>query len=275
MLKARIITAIFLAIGFLAAVFFLPTGLFSILMGVTVLAAAYEWSAFASMKTVFARVMLTLGLAVCMWLFHINPLFAGAVEWVLYAAAIWWMLVFFAVMMRSKPIVEVTGFSPPVMLFAFVVLIPAWIAIVMLHAYPDRGPFLLLYAFSIVWIADIAAFFAGRRFGKVKLAPLVSPGKTREGMLGALGCLLAYSALMAYLFDYTGRSMMLFISISMIAGLLSVGGDLFESLMKRRVGLKDSGNILPGHGGLMDRLDSVTAALPVFLAGMLWTGLLR
>jgi phosphatidate cytidylyltransferase len=151
----------------------------------------------------------------------------------------------------------------------FFVLVPAWLALARLHA---SDPQLLLYLLLLVVAADIGAYFAGRRFGKNKLAPRVSPGKTWEGVLGGL----AASALMALIgvrwFEVSAAS---FIGLCALVVAASIVGDLTESLFKRHAGLKDSGSLLPGHGGLLDRVDSITAAAPVFLVGLDRLGLLR
>ena len=137
-----------------------------------------------------------------------------------------------------------------------------------LHGSDDHGASYFLYVFFIVWAADVGAYFSGKRFGRHKLAPLVSPGKTIEGMLGGLLCVSALAALAAWWFGYSGREAWVFVALSLLAALFSVFGDLFESLLKRQANIKDSSSLLPGHGGVLDRIDSVLAAAPVFLFGI-------
>ena len=136
-----------------------------------------------------------------------------------------------------------------------------------------RSPWLVLAAMAIVWIADTAAYFAGRAFGRRKLAPLVSPGKTWEGVFGGLAASVLLAALVLPLLGLSWSSLPALALLTLATAAISVVGDLFESLMKRHSGVKDSGAIFPGHGGLMDRLDSLLAALPVFVVGKAWLGL--
>ena len=140
------------------------------------------------------------------------------------------------------------------------------LAMYTLHTRTD-GPQWLLYGLMLVWVADTGAYFSGRRFGRNKLAPAISPGKTREGVLGAMVLVTVYSIIAAYYFglDFSGTVYLLLLAV--ILTLVSVAGDLYESVLKREHGVKDSGRILPGHGGALDRIDSVLAAMPVFVAG--------
>jgi phosphatidate cytidylyltransferase len=134
------------------------------------------------------------------------------------------------------------------------------------------GGEMLLYLFSLVWIADIGAYFSGRRFGKRKLAPAISPGKTWEGFFGGQLANLLWIACIYQLSSGWGLSLFQFLLISVATSLVSVVGDLFESVLKREAGVKDSGKLLPGHGGVLDRIDSVIAASPVFVAGIFVAG---
>jgi phosphatidate cytidylyltransferase len=149
----------------------------------------------------------------------------------------------------------------------WVVLLGGWMALVELQS---RSPWLVLAAMAIVWIADTAAYFSGRAFGRRKLAPEISPGKTWEGVYGALAAVALYTFLLLTLAAPAGLANALDASVIaasiacalMITG-ISVIGDLFESLMKRHAGVKDSGNLLPGHGGVLDRIDALLAAMPL------------
>jgi phosphatidate cytidylyltransferase len=145
-----------------------------------------------------------------------------------------------------------------------VVLLPTWVALLYLHA---RGPAVLLGVMAVVWTADTAAYFAGRQFGRHKLAPAISPGKTWEGVAGALAALAIYAAVLSQ--QTTMPLLPLFL---MVAGLLysSVLGDLYESWIKRVAGMKDSGTLLPGHGGVLDRIDALTSTLPIATGMLMW-----
>jgi phosphatidate cytidylyltransferase len=149
-------------------------------------------------------------------------------------------------------------------------LVPAWLAVVTLIAVDTRAPWLLLSLLLVIWSADIGAYFCGRAWGRHRLAPLLSPGKTLEGVGGGLGAALLTAFLLGSLLWHFDRGALAFwLALCAVAALFSVAGDLHESLQKRRAGVKDSGHLLPGHGGVFDRIDSLTAAAPVFLAGWL------
>ncbi len=127
----------------------------------------------------------------------------------------------------------------------------------------------MLFLLVLIWIADSGAYFAGRRWGRVKLAPAVSPGKTREGVYGALAGAMLCALALAWMRPEIGAALVT-IPLCLLTCLVSVAGDLFESLIKRQAGVKDSGTLLPGHGGVLDRIDSLTAAAPVFVFGLMW-----
>jgi phosphatidate cytidylyltransferase len=145
----------------------------------------------------------------------------------------------------------------------------AWIALVRLHAVPSGGPVLVLALLILVWLADSAAYFTGRAFGRHRLAPVVSPGKTVEGLAGAMAGAAAFGAALAGLGVVDSAGLMVTIALCVVVAVLSVAGDLFESFAKRSAGQKDSGHLLPGHGGVLDRIDSLIAAAPVFVLGLL------
>lgn len=262
MLKARIVTALFLASGLLAALFLLPRlGSVAAFTGIVAI-AAWEWGGLlkAGMK---ARWLF--GLATwlpCAALYSLGmPVTLLVALWFL-ALGFWVLLVPVWFRQRWTLRADASGF-----LVGWLLLIPSWAGMVSLQA---RDPWLLLAALALVWVADIAAYFSGRAFGRHKLAPSISPGKTWEGALGAgLGVIL-YAAVVGVA---TGRLAPLnWLEITFTAmGLLlltavSILGDLFESLAKRQAGVKDSSALLPGHGGVLDRIDSLTSSLP--LAGL-------
>ena len=151
-------------------------------------------------------------------------------------------------------------------------LIPAWASVVALHGVDPGGPQLVISLLILVSVADSGAYFAGRHWGRVKLAPAISPGKTREGVYGALAGSVIFALLLAWFRPETGHPALL-VLLCLAVTLISVAGDLFESLLKRQAGVKDSGKLLPGHGGVLDRIDSLTAAAPLYLLGLLHLGL--
>ncbi|NOR40680.1 MAG: phosphatidate cytidylyltransferase, partial [Gammaproteobacteria bacterium] len=152
-------------------------------------------------------------------------------------------------------------------------LVPAWAALTTLHASGADGPKLTLMLLVLVWLADSGAYFAGRQWGKTKLAPAISPGKTWEGVYGGLLSSLVFAAVAGGLYSHSFGWTLKFMLVAAVTVLFSVAGDLLESLMKRHSGIKDSGHIIPGHGGIFDRIDGLVAAAPMFLIGFLWLGL--
>jgi len=151
-------------------------------------------------------------------------------------------------------------------------IVPAWAALGLIHAQPPHGNRWLLLAFLMVWAADTGAYFVGRRFGRRKLSPRISPNKTVEGLLGGLGAGLVVALVGAPLAGATVAQLPAVALVAVCAVGFSVIGDLFESLLKRHVGVKDSGHLMPGHGGMLDRIDGVIAAMPVFALGKAWLG---
>ena len=184
---------------------------------------------------------------------------------VLWIALLWWAIAFLWILRYPTTV-------PPAVaaLAGLLVLIPSWLALVAILRVPEHGPAFALLALCIVFAGDIGAFFAGHRFGRVKLAPQVSPGKTWEGLIG--GVLLA--ALTAAAGGaFLGLSPGIMVPVGLGVAALSVVGDLTESMFKRSVGAKDSGHLIPGHGGVLDRIDSITAAMPLFALVLSWLGL--
>jgi phosphatidate cytidylyltransferase len=197
------------------------------------------------------------------------PLFITAVIWV---AIAWWLMILLFVLTypRSSHLWNnaiIKGLA------GFFILIPAWLAMASLHGSGPDGPYYALYLFMMIWLADSAAYFSGRLWGKNKLAPHVSPGKSWEGVFGALAAVVIYTVIAGYFLGALrmgiGNSL-IFIVISLFAVLASVLGDLAESMFKRQAHLKDSGTLFPGHGGVLDRFDSLTAAAPWFLLCYWW-----
>ena len=165
----------------------------------------------------------------------------------------------------NKNINLTSSFSKTII--GIVILIPAWLSLVLIHL-SSSGVSLMLFLFFLIWLADSAAYFSGRRFGSKKLANNVSPGKTWEGVYGALTMSLLFGASYAFYTDMKFMVAVNFILLTLFTASFSILGDLVESMFKRMAGIKDSSNILPGHGGVLDRIDSLTSAAPVFFAGL-------
>ncbi|MFT6777775.1 MAG: phosphatidate cytidylyltransferase [Paraglaciecola sp.] len=278
MLKQRIITALILAPLVLFAILYLPLFSFQIMIALVVGLGAWEWSSMSGMTRTFTKsAYAALVVAICLVLSMLLPTdliwYQGQLSNlyinILSVAAIWWIVSLG--MIIAYPSYSSVWYTSKLLrgIFGVFTLIPTWVAVVSLRTNlydvdPYYGASLIFYVLGIVWAADIGAFFVGVKFGKHKLRPEVSPGKTIEGLMGgvfASSAIIAFAAL-HYQVDPSR------IWLHIVVGALTVGvsalGDLNESMFKRCAGIKDSGKLLPGHGGVMDRIDSLTAAFPVF-----------
>ena len=265
MLLQRVLTALVLIPLVFAGVLYLPPPAFAAVLGGVVLLGGHEWARLAGFEGPRAGWLVMAGLAAAMLPGYLLLDGAGWI-WVAGAATGWWAWVT-ASLLAGRAASVVPGSPAGRVLLAPVILLPTWAALVALRATGEDGPWLVLFLLTLIWVADSAAYFVGRRWGRVKLAPAISPGKSREGVYGALAGALLWSVLLILLRPETGPPL----GVALLAAavcLVSVVGDLFESLMKRRAGLKDSGTLLPGHGGVLDRIDSLTAAAPLFLFGL-------
>lgn len=284
MLKQRILTAAVLIPVALAAIFLLPLPLFGLAVTAVLALAAWEWSPLMGVCNVAGRLaytaLNTVILAVLYWLTPINGIWSadGMVEWLYYivlVGGIWWLLAIALVFNfpRSKALWQRSRLF--VGAFGILILVPAWVALMTLRSLnydsnPMFGGWTVLFVFVLVWAADIGAYFAGKRFGRRKLMPNVSPGKTMEGFIGGLFLAVLVMFIVSLVLELPTELMLGYYIIGVATVLVSVFGDLNESMFKRCAGVKDSGSILPGHGGILDRIDSLTSALPIFLLGYLW-----
>ena len=274
MLKNRILTASILAPAVILAILLLPDLWFAVAWGLAIAACAWEWSNLAGLASVPARAGFV---AACVGAMTSYQQWAGTVEeWLAWPVVAWWFV--FGVLLRKMPakLASVQYPAAARLLVGGGVLVSAWILTVWTRH--NLGPLQLLYLFLLVWLADIAAYFAGKRWGMTKLCPEISPGKTVEGVYGGLGAVALFALATAaalFAFGEEGSSFarfdaikwLDFVMLSLGTAAFSVVGDLFESLVKRVRGVKDSGAILPGHGGLLDRVDSLLAAVSIYYAG--------
>lgn len=268
-MRQRVLTALVLAPLVLGAVIWLPVSAVMVLVAAALLAGCWEWTRLAGLERQPWRVLILLGHATVMaWLAWYG--WPALFPWVALAGVAWWIL---ALAWLRNP-----GFAKPVtrntillkLGVGVLLLLPAWCAFAMLR---DSGAGWVLHGLFLVWAADTFAFFAGRRFGGAKLAPTISPNKTWAGFWGGLFGVVVLSLVMSPVLGVGLAQLPFFLMVSLAAGLASVLGDLFESLAKRQAGLKDSGTLLPGHGGVLDRIDSLLAALPVLAILKDWSGL--
>ncbi|MEX0959767.1 MAG: phosphatidate cytidylyltransferase [Burkholderiales bacterium] len=267
MLKQRLITVAVVLPLLLGMMFFAPVAVWGVLAGLAAAAGALEWARLAGLSR-RGRIALVLAVAsscaVVLAGMLVYPRVYAPLAQSLYALA----LVFWAVAvpawlhfrwrLSNRWLLAAAG---------WVVLVPSWLAVTSLQSVP----LVLFLTLGAVWIADTAAYFAGKRYGRHKLAPEISPGKTVEGVAGAFVAVLVYAAIVAEIFlaDAVLADRIALLLFAMALTVFSVAGDLFESWIKRQAGAKDSGDLLPGHGGVLDRIDSLTAALPfaaLFLA---------
>lgn len=265
MLKTRVITALVLMALLLPSLFYSSQAAWALLVAGFIGIAAWEWGALLGWGAT-ARVILGIGTALlCAGMSAVDPDSLGAGQvflpghpWVWFAygvsAAFWCLVMPF--WLRYKWSLQGLGG----LLVGAVVLLPTWLAMVQLRA---LGATALLGIFAVVWMADIAAYFSGKAFGRHKLAPSISPGKTREGAIGACVGVVIYGVVVRLLTGLDPMPWAMWIAALLGVTAISIIGDLYESLLKRKAGIKDSSNVLPGHGGVLDRIDSLTSTLPV------------
>lgn len=266
MLKKRIFTAVIGLPLLLAAILYLPPTLFTLLIGFLMLLAAWEWSLLGGIHKKSYRIFYVL--------FVFAGLFLSAIistALFLWCALFIWAWIFFAIVQyerHQKPL----GFEHAWIrkITGFFIIIATWGAIVIVRENPAFGPHWLIVLLLLIFSADTGAYFAGRFFGKKHLSALVSPKKTWEGLFGGLILAMIVAAISGGFLVTTLKQYSAFLGVAFVTALFSVVGDLGVSLQKRIVNVKDSGSIFPGHGGLLDRLDSVAAASVVFLFGALW-----
>ncbi|MGE5493168.1 MAG: phosphatidate cytidylyltransferase [Actinomycetota bacterium] len=271
MLKTRVITAVLILAAFLPSLFYFSQRHWALAVALIAGVAAWEWGGLVRLGAQGRMGYGALVAVMCILAAILAPSAIGDGDLVtpvhssvlvLYGIAVLFWAAVVPLWLRNK-----WQLSNGVVggLVGLLVIVPAWLALVQLRL---LGPAGLLSILALVWMADIAAYFAGKNFGRHKLAPSISPGKTWEGALGACIGVLLYGVAMRYVFAFDGVPLALWVVILVAVTAVSVVGDLFESLLKRQVGLKDSSQILPGHGGVLDRIDSLTSTLPT--VALLW-----
>jgi phosphatidate cytidylyltransferase len=272
MLIQRVVTALVLLPALLALVWFAPTAAVYVVFTLAAALIAWEWAGLMHLQTLQRQAFaaLAVGLLAIAWF---TPLRDAALAVLLVPAVLWWLLA--PLLFRGFPGNLQRRPLPPALMaiLGLLLIVSTILALAWLHALPG-GPQKLLYLLFLVFAADTGAFLAGRNFGRHKLAATISPAKTIEGAVGGLLLCAAWALTGGlYAFEVSGAQLAWLVALSLIVAVASIVGDLVESMFKRVSGIKDSGSILPGHGGMLDRVDSILAAAPVMVLGLLITGL--
>ncbi|MCH9698972.1 MAG: phosphatidate cytidylyltransferase [Gammaproteobacteria bacterium] len=282
MLLKRFLTSLVLGPSIIAAVILLPGYGFAMLWGFVILLGAWEWTNLAEVKSLTKRILYVLGVLLSILFFYfwknilefVASLFdraewlqwSGIMDWWAIPVIIFWLVI--GVKMKRNPtrLLESKWSTESRLMIGWIVLVFSWMFLRRLDSFWDWQ--MTLYFLLLIWIADVAAYFVGKRYGKEKLLPEISPGKTVAGLYGALFAGLFFSLATALYYNYIIKAVIDFAFLSLVTIMFSVNGDLLVSLMKRIRGVKDTGNLLPGHGGILDRIDGILAAAPVFYIGL-------
>tara|TARA_R110002074_G_scaffold402342_1_gene608117 strand:+ start:56910 stop:57731 length:822 start_codon:yes stop_codon:yes gene_type:complete len=264
-LLQRILTAVVLIPVVLWVVLFSPEQVFVIALSLIVLIAAYEWAALSGIKKPISQCFLALILLAIA--FAVNALSSIFLQQFMSVSASFWLVLTLLIIALPSLLLTMKLNMSLMILLGMAVINMTFVSLYQLRFGFEQGPELLMYLLLLIWITDSGAYFAGRALGRHKLSPIISPGKSIEGVVGGLLSCLIFSFFAASYFAVDSPTF--FMLTSLFVAFISVYGDLFESLIKRRAKVKDSGNILPGHGGMLDRIDSLVAAGPVFLLSIL------
>jgi phosphatidate cytidylyltransferase len=278
MLLKRILTASVLAFLIALAVFKLPMEYFSLVIGLITLLAAWEWSNLAGITSLFKRIVFLLVLILPMlgiqfWTQILELIaqtvdwpdvrdYSGILEWLVIPPVLFWILVMILIRNTPTGVLNLTLKTGYKALIGWFILLSAWMFLSRLRAF--YGTEMTMYFLILIWVADISAYFVGKKWGTTKLAPDISPGKTVAGMYGALISGLVCAVVLSLIYGFQLMIAADFVLLSVLTVLISIYGDLFVSVVKRQRGVKDSGSLLPGHGGVLDRVDSMIAAIPFF-----------
>lgn len=280
MLIKRVTTALVLAPLTIAAIFYLPLFYFAFLFLLIMAISAWEWGPLMGFTSTLKRLSFVLAtslLIACIWsLFPLNTLWMhnlqldNAVTCIMWLAVVWWAISAALTFLYPKYSKFWSSHRSIRGIFGWLTLVPCWLAFVSLRSHdfdvdPYYGSQLIMFLFLMVWSADIGAYFVGKSIGKHKLMPNVSPGKTLEGFLGGVFFACLFVSIAGYFIGWEIDKFIQILPITVLITTISVLGDLNESMFKRQAGIKDSGSILPGHGGVLDRIDSLTATAPIYV----------
>lgn len=271
--RPRVTTALTLIVITVSGVLLFSTAWVAIFLAIPMLPAIKEWANLAGFnrpKSINLMFLITLiGGLNWIWFIHYNQL---SPLLILLLITLWWIITGLRIT-RINSIQLIQYASPITASIGILILLTTWGSLIWLHAQPN-GPWLLLFLFTQIWIADTAAYLAGRYYGSTKLAPILSPNKTTAGLYAALIATIFWATMLALFFSNNLSLTLALITLCLFTTAISVIGDLYESLLKRQRGIKDSGNLLPGHGGILDRIDSLTAAAPIFTLGLKILGII-
>jgi phosphatidate cytidylyltransferase len=269
-LKQRIITALILLSIIVSGILYLPSTPLAVILALFIIAGMVEWLGMPGRTDLPGKLVISAGLVAIMVAFYYFET-RQVMLTLLGISLAWWSLIGVSIILGIKGWVISASVKSKTgnILIGFLILVPAWLSAFHLHKDWDIGNSLLLLFFIIVWSADTGAYFTGRQFGAHKLAPAISPGKTWEGVLGGMIAVVVAALAGCYILDISGDKMVIFVIIAIITAIFSIFGDLYISICKRALNLKDTSQMLPGHGGLLDRIDSTLSALPVYTFGLL------
>nr|VFK46302.1 MAG: phosphatidate cytidylyltransferase [Candidatus Kentron sp. TC] len=272
-MKQRVITALVSMPVVILSTLFLPTSYFSLILSVVILIAAWEWAGLIGWETRIKRLTFSSITAILLYVaFQLNVLFPHGWLFLSTFALVWWCVALGWVVQfeQERPISSLEW--PMVRVFVgWLILVPTWGALVAIHQHAENGPILVILLMILIWGADSGAYFSGKHFGKRRLSARTSPGKSWEGVVGGLLTTGVLSVLVVLYVQLPLEKWIVLIFLSLTTAILSILGDLTESLFKRQAREKDSSRLLPGHGGMLDRIDSLTAAAPFFaLSLFLW-----
>jgi phosphatidate cytidylyltransferase len=257
MLRTRVITAVISLLLLGTVLFVVPSTVAKLVIALLILAGAWEWSGFLNFSTGIARYSYVVVIAALMaGMVFVVPELSNLL---LQVACVWWFVALIWIFLFPTPIPIAIRW-----VCGALVLLPLFVALLILY---EISPRFLLLALLIVWAADMGAYFAGKKLGRVKLAPSISPGKTWEGVAGGLLAVIVLTMVWAH---FAALDLAVWLPFGLAVGAVSVVGDLTVSMFKRTAGVKDSGKLFPGHGGVLDRVDSISAAGPVFALGIHW-----
>ena len=275
-LKQRIVTALFLAPLVVFGTLWLPTPYFGLILGIVILLGAWEWAGLMGWTSGIGRAIYTFSVAAWLYTaFRLDAIFPQGWLFVSILALVWWNVALAWVVQFEQETPIDTLQSPLTrILVGWLILAPAWAALVTIHRQNDTGPILVILLMMLIWGADSGAYFFGKRFGKRRLSARTSPGKSWEGVAGGFLVVALLSVPVGLFVRLSAIQWIILILFFIATAILSILGDVTESLFKRRIGAKDSGHLLPGHGGVLDRIDSLTAAAPFFATGLFLWGII-